>query len=238
MPDIRLQHVPHLFHQPRPVPGLRLVIGSHQLSLFTRRSQHEQDDPPEPGEHEQPEDEHQDITPASASLKGHGEPAIFICHGLPTSFSRVMYSWANSSFLKFLSYPPRACAFQGEARLYRTVLRPFDRFTERLVCRGAWSLWILATPPRHPFTHRLDGHTRFSARGGQGRATSQRDGDRHLHRSVQLRRPASRARVYGGVQIRQIHAWGSVDAWGYGNHLRARRLNKLNTCVHGVIMRS
>ena len=103
----------------------------------------------------------------------------------------------------------------GESCMHRAILRPFDGFAKRLVCRCPWSLGILAPTPRHPLAHGFEGHTRLTARRGQGRAASQRDGDRHLHGHVQLRRSASRARVYGPVQIRHIHAWGSLDAWTY-----------------------
>ena len=57
---------------------------------------------------------------------------------------------------------PRACAFQGEARMHRTFLSPFHGFDKVLVRLGAWSLWILATPPRQPLAHRGQSHIRFT----------------------------------------------------------------------------
>jgi hypothetical protein len=91
----------------------------------------------------------------------------------------------------------------GEARMHRAVLRPLYSFAKRLIGLRAWSLRILATPPRHPLAHGFEGHPGFPTGRDQGGAAAQRDADGHLHRDVQLRRPAYRARVYVGPQIRQ-----------------------------------
>jgi hypothetical protein len=92
-----------------------------------------------------------------------------------------------------------------ETRLHRAVLCPFHGFTERLVRLGVWSLWIVATPTRHPLTHSFDANAGFPTRRRESLAVVQGNADRDLHRGVQLRRPASRARVYVGLQIRQNH---------------------------------